>query len=154
MTSANLKMLGRKGGCEKLIMLYFVCKVSFKKSENYCIPRRHRLLGQTTKQPLSNFELWQPWKYKQLWGLRPDPSCLLAYKKSSFWMETLISAVGEETKVYVNKICTYYLNKYHFWWFTEKSWNNHFCMKENPILARDIHFFSIRICIWVIIAIL
>ena len=25
--------------------------------ENYCIPRRKRLLGQTTKQPLSNFEL-------------------------------------------------------------------------------------------------
>ena len=24
--------------------------------ENYCIPRRKRLLGQTTKQPLSNFE--------------------------------------------------------------------------------------------------
>ena len=23
---------------------------------NYCIPRRHRLLAQTTKQPLSNFE--------------------------------------------------------------------------------------------------
>ena len=23
--------------------------------ENYCIPRRHKLLGQTTKQPLSNF---------------------------------------------------------------------------------------------------
>ena len=31
--------------------------------ENYCIPHRKTLLGQTTKQPLSNFELW---KYKQL----------------------------------------------------------------------------------------
>ena len=30
------------------------------------------LLGQSTKQPLSNFEPWKPWKYKQLWGLRPD----------------------------------------------------------------------------------
>ena len=26
-------------------------------SWRYCIPRRHRLLGQTTKQPLSNFEV-------------------------------------------------------------------------------------------------
>ena len=26
-------------------------------SENYCIPRKKSLLGQTTKQPLSNFEL-------------------------------------------------------------------------------------------------
>ena len=25
--------------------------------ENYFIPHRHRLLGQTTKQPLSNFDL-------------------------------------------------------------------------------------------------
>ena len=44
--------------------------------ENYCIPRRHRLLGQTTKQPVSNFDPPKPWKYKQLWGLTPDPSCL------------------------------------------------------------------------------
>ena len=28
--------------------------------ENYCIPHRHRLLGQTTKQPLSNFEPQKP----------------------------------------------------------------------------------------------
>ena len=44
--------------------------------ENYYIRRRHRLFGQTTKQPLNNFEPWKPWKYKQLWGLMPDPSCL------------------------------------------------------------------------------
>ena len=25
---------------------------------------------------LSNFEPWKPWKYKQLWGLGPNPSCL------------------------------------------------------------------------------
>ena len=42
---------------------------------NYCIPHRYRLLGQTTKQPLSNFEPRKPGKYKQLSGLRPDPSC-------------------------------------------------------------------------------
>ena len=41
--------------------------------ENYCILRRHRLFGQTTKQPLNNFE---PWKPNQLWGLMPGPSCL------------------------------------------------------------------------------
>ena len=34
------------------------------------------LLGQTTKQALSNFEPWKPWKYKQLSGMRPDPGCL------------------------------------------------------------------------------
>ena len=45
-------------------------------SWNYCIPRRYRLLDQTTKQPLSNFEPKKPWKYEQLWELRPDPSCL------------------------------------------------------------------------------
>ena len=46
------------------------------KPKNYCIPRRHRLIGQTTKQPSSNFEPRKPWKYKQFSGLRPDPSCL------------------------------------------------------------------------------
>ena len=44
-------------------------------SENYCIPWRHRLLGQTTKQPLSNSEPQKSWKYKQLWGLSHDLSC-------------------------------------------------------------------------------
>ena len=44
---------------------------------NYWIPRRHRLVGQTTRQPLSNFKPLKPWKYKQLSGLRPDASCLL-----------------------------------------------------------------------------
>ena len=29
-------------------------------SRNYSIPRRHRLLGQTTKQALSNFEPQKP----------------------------------------------------------------------------------------------
>ena len=28
--------------------------------ENYCIPGRHRLLGQNTKQPLSIFECQKP----------------------------------------------------------------------------------------------
>ena len=37
---------------------------------------RHRLLGQTVKQPLSNFEPQTASKYKQLRGLKPDPSCL------------------------------------------------------------------------------
>ena len=43
---------------------------------NYCIPWRHRLFGQTTKQPVNNVEPQKPWKYEQLWGLRPDPGCL------------------------------------------------------------------------------
>ena len=33
--------------------------------ENYCIPSRNRLLGQTTKQPFSNFEIQKPCNYKQ-----------------------------------------------------------------------------------------
>ena len=49
--------------------------------ESYCIPHRQRLLGKTTKQPLSNFEPRKSRKYKQLWGPRPDASCLL--RKSS-----------------------------------------------------------------------
>ena len=44
--------------------------------ENYCILCRHRSFGQTTKQPLNNFEPQKPWKYKQFWGLGPDPRCL------------------------------------------------------------------------------
>ena len=31
---------------------------------------------QTAKQTLNNFEPIKPWKYKQLWGMTPDPSCL------------------------------------------------------------------------------
>ena len=50
--------------------------ISILNPENFFILRRYRLLGQTTKQPLSNFETRQRWKYKQLFGLRPDPSCL------------------------------------------------------------------------------
>ena len=34
------------------------------------------LFGQTTRQPLRNFEPWKFWKYKQLGGLGPNPSCL------------------------------------------------------------------------------
>ena len=44
--------------------------------ESYCIRSRHLLFGQTTKQPVNNFETQKPWKYKQFWGIRPDPSCL------------------------------------------------------------------------------
>ena len=56
-------------------ILKSLININFK-SWNYCIPHRHRLLGQASKQPLSNFEPKKPWKYKQLLGLRPDPSCL------------------------------------------------------------------------------
>ena len=34
--------------------------MSFLNPKNYCIPRRHWLLGQTTKQPLSNFQAQKP----------------------------------------------------------------------------------------------
>ena len=32
--------------------------------EKYCAPCRHRLLGQITEEPLSNFEPQKPLKYK------------------------------------------------------------------------------------------
>ena len=41
---------------------------------NYCILHGRRLLGETTNQLLSNLEPWIPSKYKNLSGLRPDPS--------------------------------------------------------------------------------
>ena len=47
-------------------------KYWFWNPEIYCIPRTDRLLDQTTKQTLSNFEPQKPWKYKQLSGLKPD----------------------------------------------------------------------------------
>ena len=47
---------------------------------NYSISHRKRLLGQTTKPPLSNFGAQKPWKYKQLWGMSPDPSCFIKKK--------------------------------------------------------------------------
>ena len=51
--------------------------------ESYYITQAIVLLGQTTKQPLSNFDPRKPWKdkHKQLWGFRPG---LVAYKKSVF----------------------------------------------------------------------
>ena len=62
--------------------------MSILNPENYCIYLSHRLLGQTTKQPLSNFELQKPWKYKQLWGLGPDPSCLR--KNKCIWTKDFL----------------------------------------------------------------
>ena len=40
--------------------------MSILNPENYCIPRRQRLLGQTTKQPLDKFDPRKLRKYKQL----------------------------------------------------------------------------------------
>ena len=40
--------------------------LSILNPENYCIPRRHSLLVQTTTQPLGNFEPQKPRRYKQL----------------------------------------------------------------------------------------
>ena len=41
------------------ILKSLIVNVDFE-SSNYCIPCRHRLLGQTTKQPLSDFEPKKP----------------------------------------------------------------------------------------------
>ena len=54
--------------------------ISISNPTDYCIPRRHRLLGQSTKHPLSNFEPLKPWKYKQLSGQRLDAKFLSKIK--------------------------------------------------------------------------
>ena len=43
-------------------------------AENHWNTLKTCLFGQTTKQPLSDFESWKSWEYKQLWGLGPDGS--------------------------------------------------------------------------------
>ena len=53
----------QKHFCE--ILKSLIINIDFKFS-NYGIPGRHRLLGQTTKQPLSNLDPKKPLKYKQL----------------------------------------------------------------------------------------
>ena len=68
--------------------VFYLGNIPSLKAENYCISRRHRLLDQTNKQPLSNFEPPKSWKYKQLWGLKPDPSCL--QKKLHFYWQVSI----------------------------------------------------------------
>ena len=62
--------------CFQSIINTILKSISILNLENYCIRCRHRLFGQTTKQPLNNFEPQKSWKYKQFWGLRLDPSCL------------------------------------------------------------------------------
>ena len=53
------------------------------------------LIGQTTKQPLSNFEPRKSWKYKQLWGLGPDPSYLYIYLKNVYLLVGQVSCPDE-----------------------------------------------------------
>ena len=54
-----------------------IINTDFEFCKLLCIPPRHRSLDQTTKQPLSSFEPQRTWKYKQISGLRPEPSGLL-----------------------------------------------------------------------------
>ena len=77
---------------------------------------RHRLLGQTTKQPLRNFELQKPLKYKQLegWGLT-----VVAYKKicvnykiHAMWRSSCLQLFF---KISVLKNFTILTEK-HLWW--------------------------------------
>ena len=48
--------------------------ISILNPTNYCIPCKHRLIGQSTKHP---FEPLKPWKYKQLSGQWLDPKFLI-----------------------------------------------------------------------------
>ena len=77
--AVNLKWLSNRS-TPKFSFIWKNFKISDinvdSESWDYCIPCRHRLPCQTTKQPLGNFEPQKLWKYKQLWGLRSDPSCL------------------------------------------------------------------------------
>ena len=52
-------------------------------SENYCIPRRLRLLGQATKQPLSNFELRSE-SLENITNFEDWDLTLVAYKKCNY----------------------------------------------------------------------
>ena len=60
-------------------------------SENCFIARKHSYLVEPlmNKQPLSKFEPQKPWKYKQLWGLRPT---LAAYEKSKCILKHYLKA--------------------------------------------------------------
>ena len=91
-------------------------------SESYCIAGRHRLLGQTTKQPLTNSEPRKLLKYKQLSGLT-----LFACKKIMQYKSNLI--------------WTSYYSSLTFFYFVVKGisklyWNNYwisfFIYWENP----------------------
>ena len=61
------------------ILKYLIINVDLESGK--LLYSSHKPLGQTTKQPLTNFEHQKPWKYKQLWGLKRDPCCL--WKKIS-----------------------------------------------------------------------
>ena len=58
-------------------------------SPKNCTPRRHRLLDQTTKQPLSNFE---PRKLLNISKFEGCGLTLVAYKKSVFTMSLVFEA--------------------------------------------------------------
>ena len=72
--------------------------------ENYCILRR-----QTTKQLLNNFEPKKPWKYKQFWALRSDPSCLgdsLNWRSWKFFKHCrVLSLKTKQIKISKKKRC-------------------------------------------------
>ena len=55
------------------ILKSLIININFE-SWKYCIICRHRLFGQTTKQPLNKFEPQKPWKNKQFLGLSPPSS--------------------------------------------------------------------------------
>ena len=82
--------------------------------ENCSIPRKYGSLRQTTKQPLSNFEPQKLWKYKQLWGLSPDSSCLQKNK----WI-TLDKANREPTATSSN---IYFIYKNLLAWGPQLYW--------------------------------
>ena len=47
-----------------------------KNAKNHWNTIKICFFGQTTTHLLRKFELWKPWKYKQIWGLGRDTSCL------------------------------------------------------------------------------
>ena len=54
------------------LTLYIMSMTNAEKSLEYT----QNVFGQTTRQSFSNFEPWKSWKYKQRWGLRPEPYCI------------------------------------------------------------------------------
>ena len=91
------------------------------------------------KQLLSNFELWKFWKYKQLWGLRPDPSC---YKNKwvyhlSLTPKTTCHLVGWEASNTVRALfCTF--NIKDVFKTLSKIYDEFFCKK---VIAKSRYFY-------------
>ena len=107
------------------------------------------LIGIIAKQPLSNFEPWITWKFKQLWGLRTTVyyihiiySCRKILQLYHRWKISLFSIIiffGEETIINFSKLDLLVIFLFHFC-----------CIDEcRNLIFRSIHSFFYKHCVWV-----